>query len=115
MFIDNPEQSKNAKPEITEQHVKVLALHATEYLLEYLGQDMMGDAEGNVFTQKHLPHLLAHMLNEAMTGPITAGFMGYLIGKGINLAETRANRSVIPIDFMLSPFSFDISVTVPRV
>ena len=85
------EDPNSRRPEVTDTHIDVLDVHLTEYITAYLKNGMCASPAGEVYGEENLPYLVMLMLNEPMEGTLTAGFIGYIIGKQITIKDARAN------------------------
>lgn len=81
----------NQQVDITDAHIEALDVHLTTYITSYLNQGMMASADGTVYGPSELPYVVMLMLNEPMHGTITAGFIGYIIGKKLTVKDTLVN------------------------
>ena len=85
------EDPHSRRPEVTDTHIDVLDVHLTEYITAYLNNGMCASPDGEVYGTENLPYLVMLMMNEPMEGTLSAGFIGYIIGKKLTVRDTRAN------------------------
>lgn len=85
------EDPNNRRPEVTDTHIDVLDVHVTEFITAYLKNGMCASPDGEVYGVENLPYLVMLMLNEPMEGTLTAGFIGYVLGKQLAVRDLRAN------------------------